>query len=93
MAKRIGITLGDCAGIGPEIVEAAQESPAVFSRSSDRMLRAIAHYTRYGRLLARSRAEAQPSSAVGAGFKPAPTPPNGPPVGAGFKPAPMNRAP
>ena len=32
------------------------ESPAVFSRSSDRMLRAIALYTRYGRLLARSRA-------------------------------------
>jgi len=24
--KRIGITLGDCAGIGPEIVEAALES-------------------------------------------------------------------
>jgi acyl-CoA synthetase (NDP forming) len=37
-------------------LEAAKESPAVFSRSSDRMLRAIAHYTRYGRLLAHSRA-------------------------------------
>jgi acyl-CoA synthetase (NDP forming) len=35
-------------------VEAAvRESPAVFSRSSDRMLRAIALYTRYGRNLAR----------------------------------------
>ena len=33
-----------------------KESPAVFSRSSDRMLRAIALYTRYGRNLARPRA-------------------------------------
>ena len=33
-----------------------KESPAVFSRSSDRMLRAIALYTRYGRIsLARAR--------------------------------------
>jgi acetate---CoA ligase (ADP-forming) len=32
-----------------------KESPAVYSRSSDRMLRAIALYTKYGRSLARTR--------------------------------------
>jgi len=35
--------------------EAVKESPAVYSRSSDRMLRAIALYTKYGRSLARTR--------------------------------------
>src|SRR4029077_19033952 len=34
---------------------AVKESPAVYSRSSDRMLRAIALYTKYGRSLARTR--------------------------------------
>ena len=53
---KVMVALGDTWTLVPEILEAAQESPAVFSRSSDRMLRAIAHYTRYGRLLARSRA-------------------------------------
>jgi acyl-CoA synthetase (NDP forming) len=53
---KIMVALGDTWTLVPEILEAAKESPAVFSRSSDRMLRAIAHYTRYGRLLARSRA-------------------------------------
>lgn len=53
---KVMVALGDTWTLLPEILEAAKESPAVFSRSSDRMLRAIAHYTRYGRLLARSRA-------------------------------------
>jgi acyl-CoA synthetase (NDP forming) len=53
---KVMVALGDTWTLVPEILEAAKESPAVFSRSSDRMLRAIAHYTRYGRLLARSRA-------------------------------------
>jgi acyl-CoA synthetase (NDP forming) len=41
-------------------MEAVAQSPAVFSRSSDRMLRAIALYTRYGRLLARKKSDAKP---------------------------------
>jgi acetate---CoA ligase (ADP-forming) len=53
---KVMVALGDTWTLVPEILEAVKESPAVFSRSSDRMLRAIAHYTRYGRLLARSRA-------------------------------------
>jgi acyl-CoA synthetase (NDP forming) len=67
---KVMVALGDTLPLIPEILEAVKESPAVFSRSSDRMLRAIAHYTRYGRLLARSKS--QPF--VGAGFKPAPVP-------------------
>ena len=46
--------------------EAVKESPAVYSRSSDRMLRAIALYTRYGRSLARTRADRRsPTSFAG----------------------------
>jgi acetate---CoA ligase (ADP-forming) len=44
---------------------AVKESPAVFSRSSDRMLRAIALYNRYGRLLAHPGATADPSPISG----------------------------
>ena len=66
---KVLVALGDTLPLIPEVLEAVKESPAVFSRSSDRMLRAIAHYTRYGRLLARSKS----SPSVGAGFKPAPT--------------------
>ncbi|MBV9968497.1 MAG: acetate--CoA ligase family protein [Xanthobacteraceae bacterium] len=53
---KVLVALGDSWPLGPDVIEAVKESPAVFSRSSDRMLRAIALYTRYGRLLARSRA-------------------------------------
>ena len=42
----------------PKSLQAVTEGPAVFSRSSDRMLRAITLYTRYGRLLARTRVAA-----------------------------------
>jgi succinyl-CoA synthetase beta subunit len=48
--------LGDTWPLGDDVMAAAKESPAVWSRSSDRMLRAIGVYTRYGRLLARKRA-------------------------------------
>jgi len=52
---KVMVALGDTWKLGPDVEAAIKESPAVFSRSSDRMLRAIAHYTRYGRLLARTR--------------------------------------
>ena len=49
------VALGDTWQLGPDVIEAVKESPAVFSRSSDRMMRAIALYTKYGRSLARKR--------------------------------------
>jgi acyl-CoA synthetase (NDP forming) len=52
---KVMVALGDTWKLGPDVEAAIKESPAVFSRSSDRMLRAITHYTRYGRLLARTR--------------------------------------
>jgi acyl-CoA synthetase (NDP forming) len=51
---KVMVALGDTWQLAPDIMQAVSESPAVFSRSSDRMLRAITLYTRYGRLLARS---------------------------------------
>jgi len=59
---KVMVALGDTWQLGDDVMAAANESPAVFSRSSDRMLRAIALYTRYGRMLARQRisAAAQP---------------------------------
>jgi len=62
---KVMVALGDTWTLGPDVMEAVKESPAVFSRSSDRMLRAIAHYTRYGRLLARSGASATPEPIEG----------------------------
>lgn len=59
------VALGDNWQLAPDVMEAAAQSPAVFSRSSDRMLRAIALYTRYGRLLARSRGSARPEPVQG----------------------------
>jgi acetate---CoA ligase (ADP-forming) len=52
---KVMVALGDTWQLGDDVMAAVNESPAVFSRSSDRMLRAIALYTRYGRLLARNR--------------------------------------
>jgi acetate---CoA ligase (ADP-forming) len=52
---KVVVALGDTWQLGADVNEAVKESPAVYSRSSDRMLRAIALYTRYGRLLARKR--------------------------------------
>jgi acetate---CoA ligase (ADP-forming) len=52
---KVMVALGDTWKLSPDVEEAVKESPAVYSRSSDRMLRAVAHYVRYGRLLARGR--------------------------------------
>jgi acetate---CoA ligase (ADP-forming) len=57
---KVLVALGDTWQLAPDAVEAVRESPAVFSRSSDRMLRAIALYTRYGQFLARPRANVPP---------------------------------
>ncbi|MGA7488582.1 MAG: acetate--CoA ligase family protein, partial [Xanthobacteraceae bacterium] len=58
---KVMVALGDTWPLAPDVIEAVNESPAVFSRSSDRMLRAITLYTRYGRSLARSRVAADPA--------------------------------
>jgi acyl-CoA synthetase (NDP forming) len=57
---KVMVALGDTWQLTPDALEAISETPAVFARSSDRMLRAIALYTRYGRLLARPRANVPP---------------------------------
>jgi len=62
---KVMVALGDTWQLAPDIMQAVSESPAVFSRSSDRMLRAIALYTRYGRLLARVRPSAPPAPLPG----------------------------
>jgi len=59
------VALGDTWQLGPDVMEAVQESPAVFGRSSDRMMRAVALYTRYGRLLARPRSSRPPVPITG----------------------------
>jgi len=62
---KVLVALGDTWALAPEIMQAVDESPAVFSRSSDRMLRAITLYTHYGRLLARTRVAAAPAPFAG----------------------------
>jgi len=62
---KVMVALGDTWQLGPDIMQDVNESPGVFSRSSDRMLRAIALYTRYGRSLARTRIDAQPAPFAG----------------------------
>lgn len=62
--------LGDTSPLAPEILSAARESRIVFSRSSDRCLRAITLYTAYGRALKRSqdaaaRTEVRPAPFAG----------------------------
>jgi acyl-CoA synthetase (NDP forming) len=52
---KVMVALGDTWQLGPDVAEAVKESPAVYSRSSDRMMRAVTLYTRYGRSLARQR--------------------------------------
>src|SRR5262249_60462645 len=58
---KVMVALGDTWPLAPDIIDEVKAGPAVFSRSSDRMLRAIALYTRYGRLLARTRVAANPA--------------------------------
>jgi acyl-CoA synthetase (NDP forming) len=62
---KVMVALGDTWQLAPETVQAVKESTAVFARSSDRMLRAITLYTRYGRLLARKRVESSPQPIKG----------------------------
>jgi acetate---CoA ligase (ADP-forming) len=62
---KVMVALGDTWPLGPDVIEAVKESPAVFGRSSDRMMRAVALYTRYGRLLARPRPTAKPEPIKG----------------------------
>src|SRR5271169_1434319 len=62
---KVMVALGDTWQLGADVNEAVKESPAVYSRSSDRMLRAIALYTKYGRLLARTRVTGTLTSMAG----------------------------
>jgi acyl-CoA synthetase (NDP forming) len=62
---KVFCALGDTWQLADDVVEAARQGPAVFSRSSDRMLRAVALYSRYGRLLARQRGAEKPAPIAG----------------------------
>ena len=62
---KVMVALGDTWELGDDVMAAVKESPALFSRSSDRMLRAIALYNRYGRLLARNHVAAARAPIVG----------------------------
>ncbi len=62
---KVLVSLGDTWKLGPDVDEAAKESSAVYSRSSDRMLRAIALYTKYGRSLTRERVAGTPAPFAG----------------------------
>ena len=62
---KVMVALGDTWPLGPDVMEAVKQSPAVFGRSSDRMMRAIALYTRYGRMLARPRPATTPEPIKG----------------------------
>jgi acyl-CoA synthetase (NDP forming) len=62
---QVMVALGDTWPLGPDVMEAVKQSPAVFGRSSDRMMRAIATYLRYGRLLARTQTAAKPEPIKG----------------------------
>jgi acyl-CoA synthetase (NDP forming) len=72
---KVMVALGDTWQLPPETVQEIKQGPAVFARSSDRMMRAITHYTRYGRSLARTRVPANPAPfpgmpALGKGAQP-----------------------
>jgi acyl-CoA synthetase (NDP forming) len=62
---KVMVALGDTWQLPADTIQLIKESPAVFARSSDRMMRAITHYTRYGRLLARTRVAANPAPFAG----------------------------
>jgi len=62
---KVMVALGDTWQLAPDVMEAVKQGPAVFSRSSDRMMRAVALYTRYGRLLARPQASRPPEPIQG----------------------------
>jgi acetate---CoA ligase (ADP-forming) len=58
---KVMVALGDTWQLGPDVDAAVKEGSAVYSRSSDRMLRAITLYTKYGRSLARTRVTGTPA--------------------------------
>src|SRR5258707_11348076 len=58
---KVLVALGDTWPLAPDIMQAVKESPAVFSRSSYPMLRAITLYTGHGRSPARTRVPANPA--------------------------------
>jgi acetate---CoA ligase (ADP-forming) len=62
---KVMCALGDTWQLGDDVAAAVKESPAVYSRSSDRMLRAIGLYTKYGRLLGRTRMSGTPAPIAG----------------------------
>jgi len=62
---KVMVALGDTWPLGAEVDQTAQDGPAVYSRSSDRMLRAVALYTKYGRSLARTRIADAPAPIAG----------------------------
>ncbi len=62
---KVMVALGDTWALDADVLQAVAESPAVFARSSDRMLRAITLYTRYGRSLARTRVASKPAAFPG----------------------------
>ncbi len=62
---KVMVALGDTWALDADVLQAVAESPAVFARSSDRMLRAITLYTRYGRSLARTRVASNPAAFPG----------------------------
>jgi acyl-CoA synthetase (NDP forming) len=62
---KVMVALGDTWALAPDVMEAVKQGPAVFGRSSDRMMRAIALYTRYGRLLARPHGSLEPEPIKG----------------------------
>ena len=55
------VALGDNSPLTPELQAAADAGPFVFHRSSDRCLRSLEHFHRYGRLLARPRGNSNPA--------------------------------
>ncbi len=55
------VALGDNSPLAPELQAAADAGPFVFHRSSDRCLRSLEHFHRYGRLLARPRGNSNPA--------------------------------
>jgi acetate---CoA ligase (ADP-forming) len=59
------VALGDTWPLTQEVLDAAKQSPAIFSRSSDRCLRALALYTAYGRSLNRRRSSVAPAPVEG----------------------------
>jgi acyl-CoA synthetase (NDP forming) len=57
----VTVALGDGSPLAADLQAAIDKAPFMFSRSSDRCLRAIGHYTRYGKLLVRAKGNVNPA--------------------------------